>query len=275
MSNLNPQTLDTVSIKEVKELDDFLKAYNGVNVASKDIKKEVISASMGKLTEERYDELLNLSKAYTLSGTVPTKEEWAEVRIVYRENGNKKIAKSKERLEDASKSYSGVASVEDDLFGVITPKQAVLNYEHAQKKVETFKKIQVIATIILSVMGAVLLTLIAKLIFGEAKSLAMQSLLGGVFALVGLMLGAGFGFYSFGAILNSLRQDRDRAQKAHANHYDEIFRIQTEIKSAEENIKRVEAQYGVEILAQTNFTSLAPTINKKEAKRSKKVDNIN
>ena len=272
MSNLNPNTIENVSITEVKELDEFLKSYNkhsGLSDAER--KQQVLTECLGKVTEKSYDKLLEKSKTYTLSGDVPTETEWGQVRAVYREIGNKKIAESKDSFEKLSKEYSGTPSIEDELYGKLTPKQVVENLSHSEKKVETIKTLKVVASIVAGVIGFVVMTILTKLLislFGNISNIIVQ-LIAGVLSIGGLVVCAWLANKLMGAIQVSAKKDRDKAEITEANHHDEIVVLQMAIKTAEENIKRVETQYGVEIFAQSDFSNLV-----KPAKKEKKVKNV-
>ena len=68
------------------------------------------------------------------------------------------------------------------------------------------------------------------------------------------------------SMLKKQKAERDYFEVVVTNNREVITKLQMAIKASEENIKRIEAQYGVEILAKTDFSSLVP-FNKKEVKK--------
>ena len=270
MSNLNPNTIENVSITEVKELDEFLKSYNKYRELSEtERKQQVLTECVGKITEKSFDKLLEKSARYTLNAQVPTEVEWGQVRAVYREIGNKKIAQSKETLEKLSKEYSGTPSMKDSQYGELTPKQVVHNLERAEQKVETIKTLRVCLSIVAGICGFIAMTSIADLVLsliGTNESIIIQ-LTAGLFSLCGLVGISWIVNKLMGAMLISAKRDRDRVEITEANYHNEIQVLQTAIKTAEENVKRVETQYGVEIFAQTDFSSLVQPAKKRKQQK--------
>jgi len=266
MSNLNLKTIENVSISEVKELDEFLKIYSKYkDLPEVERESKILTQSNGKLSKTKYDSYISRLKSYTSNAAVPTETEWAQVRTVYRETGNKKIAKSKEELELLLKSYSGTQSIEDSRFGKVTPKQVIENLAHAEKKVEQVKTLKVIVSIFAGVVGFVLLTILSKVLttalFSNSSAIIAQ-LIAGVSSMGSLIACAWLANNAMGIFLSSVKRDRDLAELTEANNHDEIVRLQTAIKSAEQNVDKTEAQYGVEILYQSDFSSLVSPLKK-------------
>lgn len=272
MSNINEKNLDAVTIKEVKELDEFLKEYNKVKETSpKDLKSAVIEASDGKITDAKFDAFVDRLKNYTIDESVPTEAEWAEIRTLFRDGGNQKIKASKERLEDACKRYTGEASIEDESKKLLSPSQVVNRLKDAESNIKIAREVKVIVAIILGAFGFISLVLVSRMLVNlvlEDVSQIIVQIVGGVLAIIGLGAGSFLGLKLMGAVEYALKRERNLAEVTESNHHQEIVKLQTEIKSAEENIKRIEAQYEVEILAQTDFSNLLKTAKSKEIEPS-------
>lgn len=72
-----------------------------------------------------------------------------------------------------------------------------------------------------------------------------------------------------GMVVKQAKNERNLAEVAEAENHNKIVLLQTAIKTAEENKKKIENQYEVEILARTNFSSLL-TSDKHKAKKHPK-----
>ena len=72
MSNLNSNTIENVSIAEVKELDSFISSYNkNRELPEAERKAQVLAECLGTVTEKNYDKLIEKAKTYTADGEVP------------------------------------------------------------------------------------------------------------------------------------------------------------------------------------------------------------
>ena len=270
MLKINQITIENVSIKDLKETEEVLKLYNNhINKPEEERVKAVIEESRGKLTEKDYNERINHARSFTVEGEIPTPTDWAQIRTLYRELGNQKISDAREKHESIAKEYTGMATVVDERYGNVSPRQAVINYESAKKNVNTIKKMGVLLSLglgvaiflaIVSVMRFVLLDSLTKI------SVVLVQVLGGVAGIGGLILGGFLGKVIVNSMLKKQKAERDYFEVVVTNNREVITKLQMAIKASEENIKRIEAQYGVEILAKTDFSSLVP-FNKKEVKK--------
>lgn len=274
MSNLNLKTLDTVSITEVKEIDEFLKLYNSSReLPQEEIKSQIINASNGKITENTYDELLNKAKTYTKNHDIPSQIEWEQVRAIYREVGNNKIAQTKEQIENLAKKYTGTVVVNNKQQKK-SYKQVAEDTQNLSRKVETVKALKVVLTIVMGIAGFVVLTVLSKLIlpiiFTKASNMISQIIVG-VISICGLLIGSYIANKIMDVWVGSVKKDRELAEITYATHHEAIVKLQTEIKAVEANKRKLESQYGVEILAKTDFTSDLKLKNQ-EVLRSESVD---
>ena len=274
MLNINPNTIENVSIKDLKETEEVLKLYNNhINKSEEDRKTAVLSESKGRISQKAYDEHIERARSFTLDGSVPNPTEWQQIRTQYREVGNQKIADARTRLEKLSEEYSGTATVDDERYGKITPKQAVKNYDIANKHVETTKKMAVVLALGFGLLGFLGLLLVVKLVLNDLllkNSLMVLQMAGGLAGILGLVIGGWLGSILVKSLLGKQKEERDYFEMVKINNQVVITKLQTEIKIAEENIKRVEAQYGVEILAKTDFSSQVTFVKKPIVKEEKK-----
>ena len=97
-------------------------------------------------------------------------------------------------------------------------------------------------------------------------SIVLVQVAGGVLGLASLVLGGLIGKIITKLILKRLKAERDYFEIVATKNKEVITKLQMAIKSSEENIKRIEAQYGVEILAKTDYSELVP-FEKKEIKK--------
>lgn len=271
MLNLNRNTIETVTIKEVKEIDEFLKVYNKYRDNSADFKSQV-EQELG-ITSSEYFELIKNAKSYTANNAIPTESEWSQVRAIYREIGNQKIAQTKEEYENVCKEYTGVASVEDEVLGSISPKMAVKNLADFNNAVKATKTLRIIFSVCLGVIGFVLLTLLTEFLVENiisTNSKIIIQLIGGAGALIGTFLGAlaGYKFMSF--ILKMFKKDLLKAEQTEQKYHKQITQLQARMQSVEAKIKKIEYQYAVEILARTDFSSLLPKPQKKKREKQEK-----
>ena len=266
MLNVNPSTIENVSIKELKETEEVLKRYNNhINKSEEERKEAVISESKGKISSKSYDEHIEQAKSFTLDGTVPNPTDWQQIRTLYREVGNQKIADARARIEKLSEEYSGTATVNDERYGKITPKQAVKNYDTSNKRVEITKRMGVVLALAFGIIGFLGLVLLVKLVLNDALSkisLIVLQLVGGLAGIVGLVAGGWLGRIVTKLLLKKQKEERDYFEMVKINNQVVISKLLSEIKLAEENKKRIEAQYGVEILAKTDFSSQVPFVKK-------------
>ena len=276
MLKINQSTIENVSIKDLKATEEVLKIYNNhLNKPEEERMSAVIAESRGKLTEKDYNERINHAKSFTMENEIPTPADWAQVRTLYRELGNQKIADAREKYESVSKEYTGMATVVDERYGNVSPRQAVVNYESAKKNVETIKKMGVLLSLCLGVV--IFLALVSVLHFVLLEKLSEISLIlvqvvGGVAGICGLTLGGFLGKAIVNSMLKKQKAERDYFEVVASNNREVIMKLQMAIKASEENVKRIEAQYGVEILAKTDFSDLVP-FNKRVALKKEEVVN--
>lgn len=275
MSNINPKMIDSATIKEIKELDEFLKAYNKFNESDQELLKNlVIEDSRGKITDEKYEDCITRLKLYTKKGNIPSSQEWAQIRADFREVGNKKIKDSKERLESIAKIYSGQEMIDAD-GKQITPKQAVENLNALNKKVNIANIFQIAVTIVLGASFFVLVVLLSTLLINSLNSklnMVVVQILIGIGSLVGLTAGAFVGYKLMGIVESRLKSARDNAEKIESKYHAEITKLQMEQNTAEEQIKRIEAQYGVEILAIKDFSNIKESTDSQNQKEESKTE---
>ena len=277
MLKINQTTIENVSIKDLKETEEVLKLYNNhIDKPEEERKTAVIEESRGKLTEKEYDERINHAKSFTMEEEVPTPADWAQIRTLYRELGNQKIADARTKHESVSKEYTGMATINDERYGNISPRQAVVNYESARRKVETTKKMGVLLSLGLGIIVFLaILTVLHFVLFSKVNlSPILVQIVSGVAGLAGLILGGYCGRVIINSMLKKQKEERDYFEVVASNNREVITKLQMAIKSSEENIKRIEAQYGVEILAKTDFSDLV-TFNKKAIKVEKNEENSN
>ena len=117
------------------------------------------------------------------------------------------------------------------------------------------------------------LTMCRKKSWRNRTSLILVQLIGGIAGFAGLVLGGFVGRIIVKNLLKKHRAERDYFEMVAFNNREVISKLQMAIKSSEENIKRIEAQYGVEILAKTDFSELVP-FDKKSILRAEKQANI-
>lgn len=277
MLKINQNTVENVSIKDLKETEEVLKLYNNhIEKPEEERMSAVIEDSRGKLTEKEYNERINHAKSFTMEEEVPTPADWAQIRTLYREIGNQKIADAREKHESIAKEYTGMATVVDERFGNVSPRQAVINYESSRKKVETTKKVGVFLSLGLGV--GIFLAVVSILHFALweplAKiSLVLVQLVGGVAGIAGLILGGYLGKIITNKMLKKQKEERDYFEVVASNNHEVITKLQMALQASEENIKRIEAQYGVEILAKSDFSDLVP-FNKKEIKKEESISAV-
>lgn len=267
MSNLNSNTIENVSIAEVKELDSFISSYNkNRELPEEERKASVLAECLGTVTEKNYYKLIEKAKTYTADGEVPIKSEWGQVRVIYRDIGNKKIANAKENLERLAEEYTGKQTIEDETHGLLTPKQVEENLLKAEKKVSLIKTLRVVASIVAGAVGFFIVTLLLTLLASALTSVSnvILQLMTGVLAICGLVASAWGVTVLMKAIEQAAKHERDLAEVTEAMHHDKIVALQTSIKTAEEHVKRVETQYGVEILARTDFSNSVKDKKKKD-----------
>lgn len=277
MAKINQKTIDSVSIAEVKALEPFIKAYNrNSGLAGNELQAKVIEESKGKVSEANYQQFLTQAKAYLENGEVPTEGEWSQIKILYRELGNKKIVASRENLEYLSKEYSGIASIVVSETGNISPEQVVINLKRAERGVELMKTLRTVFTIFAGIVGFVGFAIITKFLmatFAKDISLVVSGLLAGVVSIGGLALLSLVISKLMGSVVKQAKNERNLAEVAEAENHDKIVLLQTAIKTAEENKKRIETQYEVEILARTDFSSLLK-LDKHKAKKLEKTKEL-
>lgn len=273
MAKINQKNIDSVSIAEVKALEPFIRAYNkNRDVAEAERQSKVLEEFKGKLAEADYQKFLSQSQAYMEKGEVPTEAEWSQIKTIYREQGNKKIVASRESLEYLSKEYSGVASIVVSETESISPKQVVLNLKRAERGVELMQTLKTVLTILAGIVGFVGFALLSRILATSLikdASRVVTGILGGLLSLVGLALFAVIIAKLMGFVVKEAKKERNLAEEAEASNHDKIVLLQTAIKTAEENIKKIEAQYEVEILARTDFSDLLAPIEHNGKKRTK------
>lgn len=273
MAKLNQKTIDSVSIAEVKALEPFIRAYNkNRDVAEAERQAKILEEFKGKASDVDYQKFLSQSQAYLENGEVPTESEWSQIKTIYREKGNKKIVASRESLEYLSKEYSGVASIAVSETESISPKQVVLNLKRAERGVELVQTLKTVLTIFAGIVGFVGFALFSRILATSLikdVSKVATGILGGLLSLVGLALFAVIVAKLMGFVVKEAKKERNLAEVAEASNHDKIVLLQTAIKTAEENIKKIEAQYEVEILARTDFSDLLVPVEHNGKKRIK------
>lgn len=276
MAKINQKTIDSVSIAEVKALESFIKAYNkNRHLETSELQAKVVEECQG-MSDDGYQKFLVQSQAYLESEEVPTNEEWNQIKTLYRELGNKKIITSRENLEYLSKEYSGVASIAVSETESISPAQVVLNLKRAERGVEIMKTLKTVLTIFAGLIGFAGFSLMGRILMatqGENINLVVSGILAGVFSLCGLTLCAFIISKLMGLVVKQAKDERNLAEVAEAENHNKIVLLQTAIKTAEENKKKIETQYEVEILARTDFSSLLKP-DKHKAKKLEKVKEI-
>lgn len=272
MLKINQSAIENISMKDLKAIEDVLKLYNNnISVSEEERMFAVIADSDGKLTEKEYNERLNIARSFTMENEVPNPADWAQIRTLYREIGNQRIVDARERHESISKEYTGTASVVDERYGNVSPSQAVRNFEDANKKVEIMKKLGVALSLGIGILLFLAVICVARLVLGEiiqGMSIVLVQVAGGVLGLASLVLGGLIGKIITKSILKKLKAERDYFEIVATKNKEVITKLQMAIKSSEENIKRIEAQYGVEILAKTDYSELVPFVKKEIKKES-------
>lgn len=256
MSNINLKLIEDISIKEIKELDSFIKAYNGCDGNTPDEKKlNCLNFLKGKIKAEDYDRLLGFAKAYTKNGEIPTDQEWAEFKTVYREIGNGRINTAKQKIEELSKIYTGVANINLD-GDVVTPKQLEDKYKLAEDNFKLAGALQTILTLSFSLIGFMLFTIIARLITNlGAMSRIVVVLLTGALSALGMGLLAFLTHLITGRFKAKSLTKLKRVEEVYTGNLDNLNVLKANLKSVEENGKRIETQYDVELFARLDFSN--------------------
>lgn len=256
MSNINLKLIEDISIKEIKELDSFIKTYNGCEGNTPDEKKlNCLNFLKGKIKAEDYDRLLGFAKTYTKNGEIPTDQEWAEFKTVYREIGNGRINDAKQKIEELSKVYTGVADIYLD-GDVVTPKQLEDKYKLAKDGFKLSGALQTILTLAFGLIGFVLFTIIARLITNNgAMSRIVVVLLTGALSALGMGLLAFFTYLVTGKFKAKSLTKLKRVEGTFTSNLDKLNVLKANLKSAEENGKRIETQYDVELFARLDFSN--------------------
>lgn len=272
MSDINFNSVKTVNMREIKLLDEFLKIYHNTDILDEQAKKTaVINAFNGNLDEEMYNGYIEKLKLYTKNGTVPSVSDWAEIRALFRDYGNERIRQAKEDLETSCKNYSGKATIESTNGKMLSPKQVVDLAQYGERRVRFISDLKIIVSIILGTIGFLGVIIGCRVLFQELLTgigMAARHIIGGVASIVGLSAGAFLGIKLMGVMEKALKKVRNEAEILATMHHEYIVELQSKIQAAQETVKKIESQYEVEILAQTDFSRQLKREQKEEKKHN-------
>ena len=210
MLKINQSTIENVSIKDLKATEEVLKLYNNhTNLSEEERMSAVIADTKNKLTEKEYNERLEMARSFTKENEVPNPADWAQIRTLYREIGNQRIAEARDKHESISKEYTGTASVVDEKYGNVSPRQALRNFEGAYRKVETMKKLGVVISLVLGIALFLAVICVARFVLSDLiqnMSLIVVQIAGGALGMATLVLGGLVGMIITKSILKKQKE---------------------------------------------------------------------